>query len=262
MITLNGTDVLPKHFSDGTLDVKIDIGLLNFGGTNIITWRFDNNEELITVYFLARHLQSKGITDIELHMPYIPNARKDRAQRDKDVFSLKYFAEIVNSLQFRRVVVLDPHSIVSEALIDRISVVTPEKHVHAVLEGLPDSTILFYPDEGAVKRYADKIGRPFVYGMKNRDKESRDITSLRIEGDIESLRGNDVLMVDDICASGKTLGIAGKQLQEHGADHLYVYVSHCENTVMHSDLLDVITMLYTTDSILRETHPKIRLVHP
>lgn len=260
MVFLNGTKVEPKYYTDGTLDIKIDLELLKQGETNTIEWRFDNNEELIVVYFLARHLQSKGIDDIELLMPYIPNARKDRAQRDKDVFSLKYFSELINSLRFKRVVVLDPHSPVSEALIDRIRVITPEKYVHSILEKLSDSTIMFYPDEGAVKRYADKIGREFIYAMKTRDKNTRAITSLRIEGDVDCISGKDILMVDDICSSGKTLCIAAEKLKEMGARNIYVYVSHCENTVLNSALLDVITELYTTDSIIRGGHPKIKII--
>ena len=38
-------------------------------------------------------------------MPYISNARKDRAHREKDVFTLKYFANIINSLNFDNVYV-------------------------------------------------------------------------------------------------------------------------------------------------------------
>ena len=260
MISLNGNPVTPKHFSDGALDIKIEPELLNHEGLNTISWRFDNNEELIVVYFLARHLQTKGIREVELRMPYIPNARKDRAQREKDVFSLKYFAEMINQLQFSRVVVLDPHSIVSEALIDRIRVITPEKHIHQVLEELGESVIMFYPDEGAVKRYADKTDRPYVYGMKTRDKTTRVINDYRIEGNLDIIAGQDIMMVDDICASGKTLAIAAGKLKELGARHLYVYVSHCENTAVQSELLDIITRLYTTDSIFREEHPKIRVL--
>ncbi|MBQ7145591.1 MAG: ribose-phosphate pyrophosphokinase [Lachnospiraceae bacterium] len=260
MITLNGKEVSPKYFSDGALDIKIEPELLNFEGLNIIGWRFDKNEELISIYFLTRHLQSKGIRDVELRMPYIPNARKDKAQREKDVFSLKYFAEIINQLQFSRVVVLDPHSTVSEALIDRIRVITPEGYIHAVLEELGDQAILFYPDEGAVKRYADKTDRPYVYGMKTRDKTTRVINDYRIEGDLEIIAGRDILMVDDICASGKTLAIAAGKLKELGAGELFVFVSHCENAAVKSGLLELITRLYTTDSIFRETHPKIRLL--
>lgn len=260
MVFLNGTKVTPKYFTDGSLDIKIDYLLLRLGEKNTIEWRYDNNEELIVVYFLARHLQTKGITDIDLLMPYIPYARKDRAQREIDVFSLKYFSEIINSLAFTQVIVLDPHSIVSEALIDRIRCITPEQHVQAVLNEIGDDTLMFYPDEGAVKRYADKIGKAYIYGMKTRDKTSRVIKSLRIEGDVEDIKEKNILMVDDICASGGTLSKAGKQLLEMGAKNLYVYVSHCENTVIGRELLDVITALYTTDSIIREEHPKIKVM--
>ena len=261
MIFLNETEVNPKHFSDGALDVKIEYSLLKFGETNTIEWRFDNNEELIVVYFLARHLQNKGIHDIELHMPYIPNARKDRAQRYKDVFSLKYFSEIINSLNLSRVIVLDPHSIVSEALFNNLVVRTPEKYVHTLLEELGSETLMFYPDEGAVKRYSDKIGGEYVYGMKTRDKTTQVIQSLLIVGYFVNIPGKNILIIDDICASGKTLCIAAKKLKELGAKNLYVFVSHCENTVIQSELLDEITTLYTTNSIMREEHPKIKLIH-
>ena len=52
-------------------------------------------------------------------MPYIPNARKDRAHREKDVFTLKYFANIINSLNFDNVYVLNPHSNVSQRKLIR-----------------------------------------------------------------------------------------------------------------------------------------------
>ena len=260
MIALNNTIINHKYFSDGALDIKIDYDLLKQGETNIIEWRFDNNEELIIVYYLAKHLRTKGIREVELHMPYIPNARKDRAQQNNHVFSLKYFSEIINSLDFKRVVVLDPHSIVSEALIDRIVAITPEKYIQAALDKLDDIEIMFYPDEGAVKRYASKTDRAYIYGMKTRDEITREIKSLKIEGDVEKIQGNNILMVDDICSSGNTLNIAAKKLKELGAKDIYVYVSHCEDTVLNSDLLNTIAKLYTTNSILRAEHPKIEVI--
>jgi len=70
---------------------------------------------------------------------------------------------------------------------------------------------MFYPDEGAVKRYADSFNKEFVYGIKVRNKETRVIDDYRIEGDVENVKGKDILMIDDICASGKTLTNALKQ---------------------------------------------------
>ena len=60
--------------------------------------------------------------------------------------------------------------------------------------------------------------------------------------------------------SGKTLATAAGKLKELGAGKLFVFVSHCENAAVKSELLELITCLYTTDSIFRETHPKIRLL--
>ena len=261
MIKLNKNVVTPKYFSDGTLDIKIEKDVLKSNQKNLIEWYFDNNEELIVIYFLVKHLNNKSIYDIDLYMPYIPNARKDRAHREKDVFSLKYFSEIINSLNFNNVSVLDPHSVVSEALINNIRIITPENYILKVLSELDDSIIMFYPDEGAVKRYTDKINKEYVYGMKVRDKETREINSFKIEGDIENIKGKNILMVDDICASGNTLLNGVRELKKLGANNIYVYVSHLENTILNSELLNVIDKLYSTNSIFRHEHPKIKIIN-
>lgn len=260
MIFLNGNEISYKYFADGAIDIKIAPELLKPGCTNEIKWLFDNNEELVVLYYLKKHLATKEIDDVVLKMPYIPNARKDRAQRPQDVFTLKYFAEMLNGLHFRHVEVLDPHSVVSEALIDRIRPVWPEKNVEKLLETLSPNALLYYPDEGSVKRYADRIGREYVYGMKVRDKTTRVIKSLEICGDEEKIPGADILMVDDICASGKTLLLSAKRLKELGAGRIFVYVSHCEETVLGGELLDHIDALYTTNSIFRSEHPKIHVM--
>ena len=261
MIFLNGTEINQNHFTDGALDIKVDINLLRSNTINTIEWLFDSNEELVTVYFLTKHLQSKGVDRIELKMPYIPNARRDRVRDDNNVFTLKYFADMINSLHFTRVEVLDPHSTVSEALIDRVCCVGPEANIISVLEKVGKRAVLFYPDEGAVKRYAGEFDRPYVFGMKSRNPETRKVDKLYIEGNINLIRDEDVLMVDDICGSGSTLLRAAKELKKYGADKLYVYVSHCETTVLqNTELLNIVAGIYTTNSILRASHPKIHII--
>ena len=260
MIYLNGELVEYRHFADGAIDVKIDPGIVLRSGEGEIRWLFDNNEETVVVYYLAKHLRTKGIRDVSLILPYLPNARKDRVTFPNHVFTLKYFADLINSLDFRRVVVLDPHSYVSEALIDRIEAVTPRRLIESVIGEIGTDPLMFYPDEGAMKRYSEMIGREYICGAKRRDKITRQILSYEVEGELTP--GRDVLMVDDICASGKTLLYAAKRLKELGAGDIYVFVSHCENQAADSDLLkgDIIKRLYTTDSIFRKTHEKVSIV--
>ena len=84
---------------------------------NKITWLYESDDELFSLICLTRNLQDNGRTDIDLYMPYIPHARQDRVHDFRDVFTLKYFCEIINSLNFTTVIVLDPHSDVSYDII-------------------------------------------------------------------------------------------------------------------------------------------------
>ena len=262
MIKLNGKQIDLKHFPDGTILMK---ELAPENEVVTLTWLFENNEELVAIYFLTKHLQAKGIADIDLQLPYIPNARQDRVKAQEDVFTLKYFAELINSLQFRKVTVLDPHSYVSEALIDRIDIQTPKKYVEKVLEELKaqgtDKVMLFFPDEGAMKRYSAMFDLPYAFGMKKRDWTTGQIQGLDAAGQTEFIKGSTVLIVDDICSKGGTFYYSAKALKELGAEKVYLYISHCENSIFEGELLktDLIEKIYTTNSIFTKQDAKVEV---
>ncbi len=262
MIKLNGRLIDIKHFPDGTFLLK---ELPPDGEKVVITWLFHQNEELVALYFLTKHLNAKGITDIELQMPYIPNARQDRVKAKEDVFTLKYFAEMINSLQFSRVTVLDPHSYVSEALIDHIVPQTPKKYVEKVLEKLDsqgeEKILMFFPDEGAMKRYATMFELPYAFGMKKRDWTTGQIQGLDVAGQTEFIQDSTVLIVDDICSKGGTFYYSAKALKELGAKKVYLYISHCENSIFEGELLktDLVEKIYTTNSIFTKEDEKVEV---
>ena len=264
MIQLNGSEISLKRFTDGTLDLRIDVPRDYSGNRSaVITWIFDNDVETMAIVFLTRHLQEHGIHHIDLVMPYIPNARMDRVKTDADVFTLKYFAELINGLHFRSVQVLDPHSSVSEALIDHVVIKNAKEYILETVRRInDDSLMLFFPDEGAMKRYSEMTDLPFAYGMKKRDWETREIRGLTVCGPVESIPGRSILMVDDICSSGRTLHYAAKKLKELGAGKIYLYVSHCENIVTESELLhsEKVERVFTTNSFLKLDHPKFEIL--
>lgn len=147
MIKYNNKPININHFPDGTLLMKEEVAANH---PVEITWHYENNEELIALYFLTKHIRSKGVADVTLKMPYIPNARQDRVKHGEDIFTLKYFSQMINDLGFSSVTVLDPHSYVSEALIDRISIQSPKKYVDKTMERIGNKILLFFPDEGAL----------------------------------------------------------------------------------------------------------------
>jgi len=258
MIKLDGQVVDINHFPDGSLLLKEHVMLYPDGA--LIEWFFENNEELVVLFYLTKHLRANGITHIDLTMPYIPNSRMDRVKNEDDVFTLKYFAEIINSLNFDTVIVVDPHSSVSEALIDRLIVEDGYVYIKDAIDEC-DPDILFYPDEGAMKRYSSVIQHPYSFGIKRRDWKTGKIENLDVVGDSEQINGKNILIVDDICSRGGTFLHSAKKLKELGANKIYLYVTHCENTILEGELLTsgLIEKVYTTNSIFTKEHEKIEV---
>lgn len=243
MIKLGSQVVGQSHFGDNALHLILP----NPDGWTI-TWLYEDDAELFTLICLRRHFE--GI-DMKLYMPYCPHARMDRVKNPEDVFTLKYFCEVINSLDFKEVTIEDPHSDVCVALLNNVKVITPENHVREVINKInDDSLVMFYPDKGAMKRYDGMFDMPFAYGEKKRNWETGRIESLEIVG-AENVVDNAVLIVDDICSYGGTFARAAKALREAGAAAVYLYITHCEDNIHKGDIFKDgnIDCVFTTNSI-------------
>lgn len=265
MIKINNGIIKPEYFPDGTM--KLNITFFPFDDFIKIEWYYDSENELLQLVYIVNHIHDIS-PDIKIYliMPYIPNARFDRTVEVDEVFTLRYFANIINSLKFDTVEVLDPHSHVSEALFDRLSVQVPDIYIKEVFNKLQNDTMLFFPDEGSVKRYPNlpKYCGPYAFGIKRRNWVTGKIEGLDVAGDVEKIKGRNILIVDDICSKGGTFYHSALKLKELGAANIYLYVTHCENSIYDGELLKnngLIEKIYTTDSILTNTEsPKIELV--
>ena len=265
MISVNCRTVKVGHFPAGEqniLDFKHDIS-----DENTIVWKYESDEELVTLVYIVSHIRNYyPKANIYLHMPYIPHARMDRVKSDKEVFTLKYFAEVINSLNFNVVYTLDAHSDSSLALIDRIQNDSPNTIITDVLWNIPggDSRhlVVYFPDAGAYKRYKDLTAitnYPKVYGEKIRNWQTHRIEGLNVVTNGTDLKGKSVLLIDDIISYGGTFYHSVLKLKELGADKIYIYASHVENAMIDTErgtlikLIDdgTVNMLYTTDSIFK-----------
>ena len=260
MIKLNEQIIEQNHFPDGTLLMKCNA---EPGKCGTITWQYESDAELFALYSLKKHLDRIAPGwNVYLYLPYIPNARQDRVKGRGDVFTLKYFTEIINSLKFERVYVLDPHSSVSEALIDNIVVISPADFIDKTLNNIgTDNLLMFYPDEGAMKRYSSMAEKEYAFGIKRRDWATGKIEGLDVAGCVDKIKDSRILIVDDICSRGGTFYHSAKKLKELGAKEIYLYITHCENTILEGELLTsgLIEKVYTTNSIFTKEHEKIEV---
>ena len=262
MIWLNNQRIqLSNRFPDGTFAFRVSCpDVANNEGEAVIRWHYENEDEMAALYYIVRHLwQYPAVKSISLVLPYCPNARMDRTHHDYEVFTLKYFADFINMLGFKAVYILDPHSNVATALINNCKVLSPEPYIRKAMRDIDDpDLLLFYPDEGAMKRYSDMIKTLYGFGIKRRCWETGRITGLDVVCNAD-IKGKNVLIVDDICCRGGTFFHSAKALKELGAKSVSVFCSHCEHAIFEGDLLttDFVDHVYTTDSILHKEHEKI-----
>lgn len=265
MIKLNGKVVEQGRFPDGTLALnEINENSLSDNFANWIDWMYDGDEEMFTIMSLVDLIRRNSQGRIYLKMPYLPNARMDRIKTDTENFALKVFANWINSFGFNRIFVDNVHSNVSNALVNNIVDILPDDDIKDITKDY-DFDVIFFPDEGACKRYKDmdvikELGLPIAFGIKNRDWKTGEIIGLDVVGaDVKDKR---VLIIDDICSKGFTFYYSGQKLREFGASDVRLYVTHCEDNIKNGEILktDVISKVYTTDSICHITDEKINFV--
>lgn len=286
MITVNGIEIVRKTFPDGSLCLlDLDNSLLYPNKNYEIVWLYEGDYEIFMLICIVKHLRSKMYNNVSfnLTMPYVVNSRLDRTHSDNEVFTLKYFAEIINDLKFNKVVIVDPHSIVSEALIDNVCVLRPSNIISNVIDTMRSlnefkrELVIYFPDDGAYKRYKDMpCFKDFncIYGKKERDWETGKILGIEIYDKNGSkltneLENCDVLMVDDIISYGGTLAYSADKLKEMGATHISAYATHVENSVLDEEkgtLLkrykdNIIDTVYTTNSIYHGNHPMGEVIY-
>ena len=255
MIKVNGIEIKQGNFPDNTLLMKFDPDEIPDDGNDIeIWWLYENDAELFTLICLKRHLDQHFFADsFRLFMPYIPHARQDRTKTQEDVFTLKYFCEVINSLNFPIVWVRDAHSNVSLALLNNVREMPVDNYIEKAIEE-SGADVLFFPDEGAMKRYSSKSTLPYAFGMKKRDWATGQIQGLDIIN-AEAIVDKDILIVDDICSRGGTFFYSAKALKAAGAKSVSLYVTHLEKTVILGEMAstdDLVDHIYTTKSIFPE----------
>ena len=246
-------------FPDGTtmllsLDEKEELSLAY---VIMIRWAYENENELIRLMYVSKHFHDLYPDKSQiLYMPYVPNARMDRVKRNCEVFTLKWFAEIINSLDFKAVYILDPHSNVTPALIDRVNV-APMDEVFAEIGRTNEFDTVYFPDESAMKRYRENFsGKNIIYGKKTRDWETGKILGVQVCGEAD--KAENVLVVDDIISKGGSVYYGLEALTKaHEPKNIMVYATHVEDSIYMGDLFRKYigtgkAKLITTDSVVRQ----------
>lgn len=240
-----------KLYSDGTPLIKADIP----EAIDSILVRPSNLSEFMTAMFLVDSFNERGVRIKNLVLPYVPGARQDRINLTGDIlFTIKSVAQIINARNFDKVVILDPHSAVTPALIDRCDVWDMGMILGDV--GGPWDGIIA-PDVGGLhraQRIADLYRLPLFQAFKHRDVSTGRLSGFSVN--LSGMEKKHFLVVDDICDGGGTFVGLGEVIRNQicSAD---LYVSHGIFSKGTDELKKYYREIFVTDS--RDIHDRNKI---
>lgn len=243
-------------FPDGQPHIKIDIKStesLDKTAPMKIICRICNPNDLLLLLFVKNTLDYMEFRHIEAAVSYLLAARMDRVMLDGEPFSLKVVADMINRANFQKITIFDPHSEVTNALIDRSYTVTNHTFVADALQHYfqnhsKENYCLVSPDAGALKKIhklAQYLGtNEVVECMKERDVKTGNLANFKTTA--ENLNGRTCFIIDDICDGGGTFAGTAAMLKEKGATKVILIVSH--GIFSKGTRIENIDDIYTTSS--------------
>ena len=234
-------------FSGGEPHIKIKEAVK---GAITITHRIRSFADIGMILVATDALRRMHVKEISLFIPYFPAARQDRVMVSGEALSVKVYADIINSQNYEKVTVFDPHSEVTPALLNNIEVIDNQKYVKQCLQTIKEDIVLISPDGGALKKIyklsAYLGGIEVIECSKKRDVKTGKLSGFTVYAD--DLKRKTAVVVDDICDGGGTFLGLGNALQEKNVGDLHLIISHGIFNKGFEQLENIYKTIFTTNS--------------
>lgn len=260
-------------FSGGEVSVKLDSTNFKFlfnSSPVILVARIQSSEDFIGLAMIKDALRGLNQEVSELILPYIPYARQDRVCDKGESFSLDVFITLLGALNFAKITVLDPHSEVASALLNKIAKVKIVNQLNIISNSKfnehlcrQKNLVFCSPDAGANKKTSDLAKYIQHEGFIRADK-LRDLTNGKIKETIvyaDDLSGKTVVVADDICDFGGTFILLAQELKKKKAEKIILYVTHGIFAGGFDKLFESgINEIWTTNSFKNIEDPKVNVL--
>ena len=225
-----------------------------------ITHRIQSFNDFGLVLLAIDALKRLYVEQIKLFIPYFPGARQDRIMTSGEGLTVKVYTDILNAANLKEITILDPHSEVTPALLNRCKLVNNYEFIEHAIRQIPSKNlVLISPDGGALKKIHQLAThlkhKAVVECSKVRNLETGKLSHFNVYA--HDLKGKDCLIVDDICDGGGTFIGLAKALKEKNAGKLYLAVSHGIFSKGLNGLNHLFEKVYTTNSFKTELNSPI-----
>lgn len=217
-----GGEVYLKDFRVHSTMVTVVAGIEDMDGLFALALLSDHLTKMAT--------QGDYRINKSLVLNYLPYARQDRVKvgvPGNGALSLKISCDFINSMKWDLVTVVDPHSDVAPALLERVRIISrtgvfadlKNQHFMACDRWKNSGEIVMVaPDAGSLK-HTFEIGQKFGYDVvvaeKVRDMATGKILRTAVQN-VELLNNRHMVIMDDIVDGGRTFIEIAKAVEEAG----------------------------------------------
>lgn len=278
-LMLSVSDHTEKNFSDGEVYVKSNE---NVRGEDVFVVhslyedpKHTVGDKIITLLMFLGSLKDASADRVTVVVPYLAFARQDRKTESRAPIGTKYIAKLLEAAGADRFMTMDIHNLSSiqnafdipadnlEAKNLFVDYITgTSKGGGASLVGklgidLPENITVMAPDEGGkgrAKRFRNALEKRLnlvnKINMAYLDKERLSGDEVMGDAIIGDVKGRNVILIDDLIASGKTIKISADAVEAHGGNVFAVCATHGLFVGKAQENLSGIDKLIITNTVL------------
>ncbi|MFH1771894.1 MAG: ribose-phosphate pyrophosphokinase [Candidatus Omnitrophota bacterium] len=216
-----------SRFSDG--EIKVEIGE-NVRGKDVFVIQSicpPVNENLMEFLVIIDALKRASAQRITAVIPYFAYARQDRKDQPRVPITAKLVANLLTVAGANRVLTLDLHAGQVQGFFD-----IPLDHLYAINvfqeyfgRSKMNNLVIVSPDVGGIKM-ARAYAKRFRAGLAIVDKRRNNPESTEVMHILGEVKGKNVIIVDDIIATGSSLIEAARALKKSGARKICAAITH------------------------------------
>jgi ribose-phosphate pyrophosphokinase len=231
----------------------------------VIKSRLNSFKDIELIICANQALKEIGVEKVNLYIPYCIGGRSDRKFVEGGINYIKtVIAPIINSQNFNKVTIMDPHSDVLEACINNFTKYSNWGVTKMAFDDISTENVcLVSPDAGAYKKVFD-VAKWFGINEIITASKVRDVATGKILAtEVPSIKNHSsemkYVIVDDICDGGRTFIELAKVIIAQNQDaKIYLVVTHGIFSAGFEELNNYFEVIYTTNSIKEHDNSNVK----
>lgn len=270
---------IEEEFSDGEVYARSDENIRG-DDVYVISSLYEDQQnsvgdKIVTLLHFISSLKDASAGHVTAVIPYLAYARQDRKTESRAPIGTKSTAKLIEAAGADRLMTMDIHNLAAlqnafriptdnleaknlfvDFLTNTSKGYAKKSKVGFLDEELPENITILSPDSGGMGRC-----RRFRTSLERRLKRMNSIELAyldkeRLSGDeaqgdkiVGNVKNRDVIILDDMIASGKTIKISSEAVEKHGGRVFAVCATHGLFTGNAQDNLQNIRNLIITNTI-------------